>query len=433
MATATADQSHTWRAIIHGFIAERLNTKLETLKETNSKKREELLAAHEPSAWIADAARRAQQIQLATHTLKPLHPDARGTNLHVSEFIEDSPEFIGTHSLKGDLVSDVVGNAAALDVYKFLSLEREGKKLLDQLVAKDPEAVAALSDDPAQANAWAEAFAAIKEIKGKPASHTLAKQLYFPLPEGGYHLLAPLFPTSLVHAVQQRIREDRFGEAARAARSARQQGEPYRHGFREYPELAIQKFGGTKPQNISQLNSERRGENWLLPSKPPTWRSSSVRPPFNVRSVFAGPLTTTRSMRDAVKQLREFLKRTAHNNVFIREARARLVAEICDQVHHYAAMLRELEPAWSNDERCQLHESEQLWLDPGRALADEAFKARRTLGHWQLEVSQRFANWLNSAISSDRIRLGEDEAAQWTTDLYSELRLFREVLENEPA
>lgn len=138
-------------------------------------------------------------------------------------------------------------------------------------------------------------------------------------------------------------------------------------------------------------------------------------------------------MRAAVRQLREFLERTAHNNVFIRETRARLVAEICDQVHHYAAMLRELEPGWSNDERCLLHESEQLWLDSGRALTDEAFKARRTLGHWQLEVSQRFANWLNSAISSDRIRLGEDEAAQWTTDLYSELRLFREVLENEPA
>lgn len=26
---------------------------------------------------------------------------------------------------------------------------------------------------------------------------------------------------------------------------------------REYPNLAVQKFGGTKPQNISQLNSER--------------------------------------------------------------------------------------------------------------------------------------------------------------------------------
>src|SRR5690606_26654422 len=108
--------ANPWRALILGFVSERLKAKLESLKPDDAEKRAELMATHEPSTWIADAARRAAQIQLATHTLKPLHPDARGTNLHASEFIEDVPELVGTHSLQGRLVSDVVGNAAALDV-----------------------------------------------------------------------------------------------------------------------------------------------------------------------------------------------------------------------------------------------------------------------------------------------------------------------------
>lgn len=427
----TVAEAVGWKAKIQEFIADRLQRKLNGLKPDETDKRAKLIAAHEPSAWIADAAQRSAKIQLATHTLKPLHPDARGTNLHVSEFIEDVPDLVGTHSLKGELISDGVCNAADLDVLAFLSIELQGELLLDKLMANDPEAVAALSDDAEQANTWAEAFASIKEVKGQPASHTLAKQLYFPLSDGGYHLLAPLFPTSLVHAIQQQIREDRFGEKAKAARAALREGQPHDEGFREYPELAIQKFGGTKPQNISQLNNERRGENWLLASRPPIWRSAAVRPPLNARSVFGGPLTATRRMREAVRQLRGFLARTARNNVSIRTARARMVGEICDEVHQYAARLRELEPGWSADEHCRLHESERLWLDPGRALTDEAFRSRRALGDWRLEVSQRFANWLNSTISSDHVRLGEDEAAQWTADLYSELRLFREELDND--
>lgn len=38
---------------------------------------------------------------------------------------------------------------------------------------------AALSDDPAQAEAWIAAFTAIVEPRGKLTSHTNAKQLYW--------------------------------------------------------------------------------------------------------------------------------------------------------------------------------------------------------------------------------------------------------------
>src|SRR5690606_4276445 len=114
------------------------------------------------------------------------------------------------------------------------------------------------------------------------------------------------------------MREDRFGEAAKAARKARREGRASPHGYREYPNLAIRKFGGTKPQNISQLNSERHGENWLLPSLPPSWQMPEVRPPWGMESVFEGSFGRQRQIRRLTKELKAFLERVSHNNLSIR-------------------------------------------------------------------------------------------------------------------
>lgn len=69
--------SPTLRQLIESFIQERLQGKLDKLKPDEDVKRQSLLAGHRREAWLADAARRVGQLQLVTHTLKPIHPDAR--------------------------------------------------------------------------------------------------------------------------------------------------------------------------------------------------------------------------------------------------------------------------------------------------------------------------------------------------------------------
>jgi CRISPR-associated protein Csy1 len=333
--------------------------------------------------------------------------------------------------LEGQIENDVVGNAAALDVFKFLNLPFEGRTLLDRALGGDAAFRAALSIDQELANEWCRAFASIAESKSLATSHTLAKQVYFPLGDGDYHLLSPLFPTSLAHTAHQRMREDRFGDAAKAARDARNKSDDHPHGFREYPGLAIQKLGGTKPQNISQLNSERYGENWLLASLPPEWQSSDVRPPWNAKSVFDTSFGRQKRVRQLTQDLRIFLETVGRNNLSIRRHRAQLVEEICDEAHQFAGRLMQLPPGWSADTQCDLDESEQLWLDPLRVHHDEEFRKRRLWGDWPDEASQRFGNWLNGALSSKKLALGEDEHAQWTSDLVKELMMFKDILEEE--
>lgn len=415
---------------IQAFIDERLQTKLDKLKPDDDDKRQALIEGHRREAWLAHAARRASQIHLATHIIKGIHGDARGSNLSVTPKPPAIGGLVGTHSLKGRLTHDVAGNAAVLDVFAFLSIELEGRSLLQRMLDDEPQMRAALSDDEGLAQDWQDAFVGITRSKAAAASHTLAKQLYFPLADGSYHLLAPLFPTSLVHRVWQTLRADRFGEAAKAARAARANREEWPHGYREYPNLAIQKLGGTNTQNIGVLNKDRHGENWLLPSLPPQWENAEVRLPLHTESVFPFLFRQDYRLRSRVLELRDFLARTTHNNLAIRRKRERLLEGVCDLLQQHAAQLRDI-AGWSAQPACRLNEAECLWLDPLRAREDEAFAAQRQRLDWPLQVSQRFANWLNQAIATPQNLMGEDEAREWAKHLLRELQLFREDLDDD--
>ena len=419
------------QATIHQFLQERLQPKLDKLKDGEEDARRTLLEKHEPQNWIAAAAQRVSWIQQVTHALKFTHPDAKGSSLSTSGNQHAGELLVASHAIAGRLPPDVVGDAKALDVYKFLRLKVGDQTLLDRAIAGDAALASALSPDADLSRKWMSAFASLPQPNGKLASHKLAKQVYWPLGEGRYHLLAPLFPTSLAHVVWTTIRDDRFSDEAKAAREARREKRPHPNGYHEYPDLAIQKFGGTKPQNISQLNSERHGENWLLPALPPTWRSDPIDPPFYTETVFARRFGNRQAVWNLARILRDFLQNVAKpeiNNIRVRNKRAELVGHLRDELLQFAAELRELDGGWSRDDRCRLNPAEQCWLDPKRAASDEDFAVQWRRGDWQSEVCLRFGNWLNAAISTDRTPMGQAEAETWQGVLDDELRQIRPEL-----
>lgn len=420
------ERSQLWRAAIALFIQERLQAKLDKLKDDDPK-REELLAQHQHGVWMDDAARRVSQIQAVTHSLKPIHPDARGTNLYIEPGSLPALHELGSHALGQIFAGDVVGNAAALDVYKFLKLEVDGVSLLAALLAEDEAAVQALHDDPGQAKAWRDAFVGLTQPRaGGSSSHTRAKQLYWltgsdPCADGDYELLAPLFATSLAHAVHAQVQEDRFGEVNKAARVARRERKAHDGVFRDYPGLAVQKMGGTKPQNISQLNSERGGANYLLGSLPPVWAASPERLPVHADSVFDKLFIARPDVRKTVHSLRQFLASEPEPNQETRQRREAYLDTLLDELVSLSGQLQQALPAgWTRasadeDKRFQkLARAEQLWLDPLRAeLPDEGDFTREWLWmDWPAEIGRRFANWLNGQLQG-LLPVGDAEAREW--------------------
>lgn len=421
------------------FIADRLANKIEALAKDSKvpdadkpAKSSALEKEYQFENWVADAAESASQIHFATHILKAVHPDARGSNIVVeTETTTSSREgLVSSAVLKQSIRLDVVGNAAAQYVAKFVKLDFGAKSFLDLAIEKDPDLMSALSSEVALSSRWLVAFAAIGHTKGVLSSHALAKQIYFPMGDGKYHLLSPLFPTSLVQRFYDRLQDDRYSEGAKAARDAKKKNEPHIRGYCDYPDLGLQKLGGTKPLNISTLNHERRGANWLLSSVPPSWHSAEIVPPFNAESVFDGPFGRKREVRAATNALRKFLEETDNNNITIRLRRAALVGVIVDQLIDFMSRLTELTPGWSADARCFLSLDESFWLDPYRAKDDEEFRNARRSSDWQQTVGGRFAKWLNRELSIGKMDMGDDEHAQWSADLEKELRMFRDNLES---
>ena len=424
MLTPLSGRPQELRVLIADFLSERRDEKPAKAGP------DDLLGAKlnekfQHAAWIDDAAQRVSRLQAATHTLKPMHKDAKGTSVKRPPSTLTQRAEVGTHCLDDNFALDVVGNAAYLDVYKFLKLTHQGMTLLDLMLARDPDLALALSIDPEQGNAWIDAFAEIVEPRDKLASHTLAKQIYWmvgdiPLDNGDYHLLAPLYASSLAHHVFQIVNDHRFGETAKAARQARRDGVFTDQVIYEYPQMAVQKLGGTKPQNISQLNSERGGNNYLLASLPPIWKSGGVQPLLKADSMFRR-YEVRPEVRRTVKALLAFFKSpaflkpgyaTKQENDTVRDE---LVGALIDELFQFTAELRMLASGWSQSPDCDLGSAEKRWLDPDgendTSNADDAD-----------EVGKAFARWLNDVLRKGKLLVGDAEYQYWRVLVSKQLR-----------
>lgn len=405
---------------VHAFIAERLQTKLDGAK--SQQERDELAEKYRPHCWIADAARRSSQIQFATYTVKGIHPDSKGTNVnaHPSALPEG---LVGSASLNNRRL-DVVGNAAALDVYKLLMLPIDGEtRLLDLVEAEDERLLPILAEREEEARAHLAAFKAIGQRESSGAkTYELMKQLLWPEGDDAQHHdsylnLVPLYPTSLVHQVYQSLQKIRFGEEVKPAKEARREKKSHPNGYTELPDVAYIKLGGTKPQNISQLNSERGGRNYLLPSLPPTFEYRSVRAPIYERSIFerAFPYFS----RHCVQRFCLEIIDEARNNKRVRERRESILQEILGALMLYGERVRSLEGGWSQKAH-HLNEAQALWLDPKRAQEDKEWAQRREAVNWRVELAHDFALWLNQQINrayqnARLVYLATPEHQEWKT------------------
>lgn len=443
-AVSTDARGARIEAEIRGFLHKRLQLKLEGLQKQRAKlkdgqadkvrevelKRKKEIARHQLEEWIAHAAVRASRIEQATHILKLTHPQAKGSNLLATGNKAVAEIYVGTHTLGiEDLRLDVIGDAAALDVAAFLRLRVDGKSLLDYANSRDPALAAAFCGDREQAEKWMGAFGRLGQPRAPLASHKFAKQVYWPVTTGSkakYHLLAPLFSTSVAHYVWKIIEEDRFSLGAQNARAARRTGAAYPHGYRTYPDLAIQRVGGANPQNAGQLNLERNGKNYLLPSLPPTWRSERAHPPLHVSSIFDHVFGNRTRVRRALKAAHQFWDGDlAADSTAARHMRTGVARQLSDELLQFAAEVHELEAGWSLNPDCELNPVEQCWLDPRRAAQDESFAALCRINGWQDTICTRYEKWLNARLGMPLALRNQAEAAHWTSFLEKELQMIR--------
>jgi len=420
MSESPSDEKRNLREFIEAFIGERLKPKLEDIEKQMQKavspeaiqeiqnKADKLREDYSMEKWLASAAKRAAQIKVATHIPKFTHSSSKASPVF-SSGAKDTV-YIGTHTVR-EIQPDVTGNAAALDVFSFLRSRWRAKTVLQMMEERSADIVSALSNNADEANDWIDGFLSVKEITS-PSSHTLMKQLFFPLSDGSYHLLSPVFPSSLVHYVYNHIKEARFSEETKAAKDAKKKGLVAEKGYSDFPDITLMAYGGTKPQNVSQLNSARGGSNILLPSYPPKWEPKNVRPIYD-SSVFTYAFSRRIYVKELLPKLSGVL-RTYKKDADIRSKRAEIVDALSIELWNIPAELSGLPAGWSKDAKCKLSKAEKLWLDPPKK--NEELWEAYTDGQWCTEVAHLFASWLNKQIAyihKGEKMLDEKEHMEW--------------------
>jgi CRISPR-associated protein Csy1 len=390
-----------------------------TEEEISAKSREceEIFALEN---WLPNAARRAGQISLSTHPVTFSHPSARKNKNGYASAIVATGKFSADGFLRTGNVQvepDALGNAAALDVHKFLTLVMQDGNTLLQHLQKESELAKQLLGFCAEPDAVRQGFLDVLASNDEIVTSSKIKQVYFPVEEetGGYHLLSLLSHSGHLFELRNRLNELRFSEEVRSKRELKKNNQYAESGYQEIRNLTIIGYGGTKPQNISALNNKNAGKSYLLMSVPPDLSPRYTRLP--TRNFF-----TDRLYANQMTELFQAFHRLVsvdYNNAPIRKGLDDLVQKYTDQLilkmwqvrqgfveqtHARTAALPGYQKIWLLPEHEAERKHDSQWLDDLIREAARHFNAcyKRVLGRSALTLGDDLMQRVTRIIERNR-------------------------------
>jgi CRISPR-associated protein Csy1 len=356
-----------------------------------------------PKTWLPDAAKRASQLSMVSHPSKFSHPSAK-----TSSVIAAATTFNDGYLRSGNVFYelDVFGNAAAMDVYKFLtSPTSDGRNVLAHFESDSEEIKGFVKECGLDYVSIKEEFLLIKRTDGgQNKTDRLVKQVYFPV-DDGYHLLSLLTPSGLLTKIKTTVDDMRFSDNTKAAKEARKKSEYHPEGFDDVLDLTVTGYGGTQPQNVSVLNSKNAGKAYLFASVPPDLMRREVRLP---KTDFFINTLNPKVFNDSFQNLHR-LMRTDVNNINVRQGITNVIRFVIDEVLTQVFKIRAQGVGWSKTEYYKtLPLAQRIWLD------DAHIDMRAEREDWFAEISRDFARWVLKSytynLKNQQLRLSDFEA-----------------------
>jgi len=311
--------------------------------------------------WLPNAARRAGQISISTHPCTFSHPSARkNKNGYVSSVIATSGRSNDGYLRSGNVIveSDALGNAAALDVYKFLTLKMQDGQTVLQHIKLDSELAMELFAIKSETyETLKSGFLAMVEGGEESVTSAKIKQVYFPVADN-YHQLSILTASGAVFELRKRIDNIRFSEETKVARACEKENQLNDEGYKQLVNITTIGYGGTKPQNISVLNSQNGGKAHLLSSEPPQLKYRDIQ--FPTVDFFTQTFSYFRS-KDLFQALHKLFV-SYQNDWQIRAERDEYYQTIIDRIIERMWLVREVAQEQFNSETTLLNKDQKVWL-----------------------------------------------------------------------
>ena len=371
-------------------------------------------------SWLIDASKRAKQLSLTTHPAKFVHPNAKASSI-IANNPKENDGLLRSGNVEVEL--DIFGNAAALDVEKFLRIQLQDNKTVLQHLESNSDTIQ--QQFKTKNTNYDDIRNGLMQIKQSDLDQTSEKlkQVYFPVTDD-YHLLSILNASGIIYKLKERINDKRFSDENRQLREELKKSKPspLTGKIIELYDLSSVGYGGTKPQNISTLNNQNGGISYLLSSMPPVLEKRYTQPPKN--NFFDNCLWPGLFKTD-FKQFHQVLS-WRKNNLEIRDMRDDIVLNSITKVQRLIESIREIGPGWSASETYNsLPVWQKIWLDNAYS---ELRNDEKQNHDYLNEAQSYFANWFignYKQSTKDSKLLGDDDIEQIKKILKEEQELLQ--------
>jgi len=394
--------------------------KTNTSDEDKRQFKQEAQEKYSLESWLIDASKRAKQLSLTTHPAKFVHPNAKASSI-IANKPKDNDGLLRSGNVEVDL--DIFGNAAALDVEKFLRVKLQDNRTILQHLDENSDSIQQqFNTDNTNYDDVRNGLMQVKQSDLEQTSEKL-KQVYFPV-AGDYHLLSILNASGIIYKLKEKINEKRFSEENKQIREELKKSapSPLTGKITELYDLSSVGYGGTKPQNISTLNNQNGGVSYLLSSMPPVIEKRQTQPP---RNNFFDNCLWTGLFKTDFEQFHQVLS-WRKNNIEIRDLRDDIVLNSITKVQRLIDNIRAIGSGWSDSETYNsLPVWQKIWLDD--AYSDVRYDEKQN--HDYLNQAQSyFANWFignYKKSTRDSKLLGDDDIEQIKKILKEEQELLQ--------
>lgn len=386
--------------------------------------------------WLIDASNRAGQLSVTTHPPKFSHPDAK-IDAIIAKCNQKNDGLLRSGNIKVGL--DVVGNAASLDVNKFLHLELDNNLTILQNLEQNTDYIKTQFEidnfDEIRSN-----FLKIKKSGLTTKSSDKLKQIYFPVGDD-YHLLSLLTPSAIVYKLKQRINEnfqpfsERNKQEKEKVERAVKDKKELKGDLNSIWNLTAIGYGGTKPQNISVLNNQNGGIAYLLSSMPPILQKRKTQPP---KKDFFSNIWLNNYLKEDFKELHGILnnrqeelaikRKIEKENKPYRSIRAirdeLIIPNIIFQIKKEIEKIREISDGWSDSSAYnKLPQWQKILLDNQyESIRDDNEQNHDFLNHARLELAIWFSKTYNKLFDKN---LGDIEIVHIKDVLKNEMEVFK--------
>jgi len=396
------------------------NTKSDTSDEDKQIFFESAKQLYNLENWLIDASRRARQLSLTSHPAKLVHPNAKTSSI-IADVTSEKDGLLRSGNVETEL--DVFGNAAALDVEKFLRIKLlDGKTVMQHLENNSDTIQQQLETEKVDFRDIRDAFMQIKSSELKQTSEKL-KQVYFPV-ESDYHLLSILNASGIIYKLKHSINNLRFSEENKHIKEELKKSKPasLEGVITDLFGLSAIGYGGTKPQNISTLNNQNGGVSLLLPSMPPILKKRKTQPP---KKDFFGSCLWTGLFKNDFEEFHKVLG-WRRNNREIRDMRDDIVLNAITKLARIVVDIREIPSGWSDGEIYDgLAHWQKVWLDEKYAdIRNDNKQNHQYLTHAQSDFAKWFIGNYKQATEDNKL-LGDDDIEHIKKVLNDEQELFQ--------